>query len=158
MRLALFAFGHVDGGAGQPDDVAALIAQRLDMQIVPADVSGLFDRHFGPLRRAARQRLAFKRDNRRDRIRRQNVLIGAAENIVDRMPEHGMADRGVAQIAVLRVDDDLGAMQRGFVAGKAGAQEFQFQFLRVDLPFEPAVFLAQADLVPMHLSPDRPAP
>jgi hypothetical protein len=120
MRFALLALSDVDRRAGQANDIAGFIAQRFDMQIIPAHARAVFEGEFRTLRLAARQRFAFQRDHGRAAVGRQDLVIGAAKNGVDRMPKHGIADRGVTQVAILGVDGDLGAAQRRFIARKSG--------------------------------------
>ena len=84
MRLALLALGDVDRCAGQADNIARFIAQRFDMQIVPAQAGPLVERDFRAFRLAAREHFAFQGNDGRGAVRRQNLLIGVAENILDR--------------------------------------------------------------------------
>ena len=66
-----------------------------------------------------------------------------AEDVLDRAPENRIADRGVTQIAILRVNGDVGAAQRRFIARKAGAQQPELPALRVQLRGQPLAFLPQ---------------
>ena len=62
MGFAFLALGDVDRRTCETDDVAGFVAQRLDMQIVPARTVIAFERDFRAFRLAARQGLAFQRD------------------------------------------------------------------------------------------------
>ena len=56
-------------------------------------------------------------------VEQQRTNIQQITNdLIDRAPEYGIADRGVAQIAILRVNGHIRAAQRGFVALQRAGQ------------------------------------
>ena len=118
MRIALLAFGNIDSRAGEPDDVADIVAQGFDMHIEPVDAETVFNSDFGSPRLTARERFLFQGDHGGADFRRENFVVGAPENILDGAAQQGIGDRRVAQITVLGEDGDVRAAQCGLVARK----------------------------------------
>src|SRR6185312_5874461 len=112
MGFSLLALGYVDSGAGQPEDLAGLAAQWLNMEVMPAHALRVFYRHLRALRLPAGQRLELQLNDPLGGNGRQDLLVRASEDILGRAAEHAVADRRVSEVAVLRIDDDLRAAQR----------------------------------------------
>ncbi len=102
------------------DDRAGLVAQRLDMQVVPARCRRT---PRSRLRRACGSPLSST-----SRLSAVNAAPAAAgkmfssvrpSDVVDAAAKHRVADRRVAQVAILRVNRDLRAAQRRLVAHAA---------------------------------------
>ncbi len=107
MGFALLALGHINGRAGQTNDIPRFVAQRFNVQVVPTYSGRVFERDFYPLGLTAREHFVLYRNHGGTRVRRQNLRVGATENVLDCSTEHWIADRGVTQIAVLGVDGHL---------------------------------------------------
>src|SRR6185437_14350344 len=101
------AFGDVDRGADHADDLVGFIAQRIDVNVVPTNAGAVADGHFGGLRPAIRQNFVFQRGKRGPRLLGKKVRVGVTENVLDGVARQRIADRGVAQVAVLRRNSDV---------------------------------------------------
>src|SRR5581483_5188930 len=130
MGFAFLAFGHIDRCARQAHDFAALVAKGLDVQIVPPGSTVIRERNFRPLGLPRAQHFALYGHHGNRAVVRVNVSIGTSEYLLYRSTEYCVADRRVAEVAILRVDRHMRSAQSRFVAGKTRAQEAKLPSLR----------------------------
>ena len=82
MGLALLALGDIHRCAAQSNDRAGLVAQRLDMQVVPTGAKDPIDRDFAALGLTAVEHLALERGQRRPITASELHLIPVTEEVL----------------------------------------------------------------------------
>src|SRR5687768_3469099 len=107
MRLPLLALSDVNRCAAQADDGTHDVSQRLNVQIMPTFAGSSLDADLAILRAPGFQRRTLQGDNRRAAGRREYILVGMADDLIDLALEYGIADGGVTQVAILRINSHI---------------------------------------------------
>ena len=150
--------GDVDRGAGDAGDIAARVAQWLDDHVeeVPPPVDG--GRDFPPHPAPGLQYGALQLRHQRRLLRRQQIGVGPAEDLLDGQPVGRVVDPGVAKGQVLAEDDDRRAGQ-GEPEALGGQSQLLLRPLALgyvfdDLDGEHSVAGLVLDVGVGHLHPD----
>ena len=98
---------------GEPDGRAGHVPQRLDVKIDPLQRDPIeLHADLAVLRTADGKRLLLERDDGVAPRVGEDVAVGPADDVFDSATGHGVADRCVAELAVLRVHRHIGLAQR----------------------------------------------